>query len=47
LVSSPNNSQDENESQLLSEPRGPGVHYIHIDDPTEKEREQIRQRHFN
>ncbi|MFC7519255.1 hypothetical protein ACFQS6_00950 [Xanthomonas populi] len=46
LISSSDNSQDEIESQLLSAPRGQGVHYIHIDDLTKEEREQIRHRRF-
>lgn len=47
LISSPDNSQDESESQLLSAPRGLGVHYIHIDDLTADEREQIRRRRLS
>ncbi|ALS93456.1 hypothetical protein [Xanthomonas oryzae] len=47
LISSPDNNQDESESQLLSAPRVLGVHYIHIDDLTADEREQIRRRRFS
>ncbi|AOD15203.1 hypothetical protein ABFO19_11985 [Xanthomonas citri pv. glycines] len=47
LISLPDDGQGEIESQLLSAPRGQGVHYIHIDDLTEEERKQIRHRRFS
>ncbi|MBO9749094.1 MULTISPECIES: hypothetical protein [Xanthomonas] len=47
LISSPDGDQEDIESQLLSAPRGQGVHYIHMDDMTEQEREQIRNRRFS
>ncbi|MFA0924112.1 hypothetical protein [Xanthomonas fragariae] len=42
LISAPDCGEAEIESQLLSAPRGAGVYYVHIDDLTDEDREQIR-----